>query len=345
MTRNIRIIWVASVVFGLAIGAYDFVLPYYLKARGLDYAHMGTIFAISSLVMFFVRIYVGRLSDLFGRKRFYSLALLGSGLANLLTPVAGSVTPLALLRSLREASAVTRESIHALLLYKESRSRYAELLGKTFGSEYVFQGIGTLAAGVVMAYLGMGQALTACAILLMAVFLLFSIGFQERKEPDAPQPPPVSWIRLFSFDMPRELQILAVASFLLSVGVSCSHCFMMPLFFKEKFLAPATLVAAILAVHRMVLGLPVLFAGRYTPYLRLRNSYAAFVSLQGILIAVAGIIPSLWPTAILWLLHDLLAGGFAFPIQSTMIQRYSDEATRGLHVSKAMAYSALGWVL
>lgn len=343
MSRNTRIIWAASVVFGLALGCYDFVLPYYLKDRGLAYPRMAAVFAISSLVMFFVRVYTGRLSDLFGRKRFYSLALLGAGAANLCTPLVSSVGLLTLLRSLREAAVVTRESMHALLLFRENRGRYAEWVGKTLGSEYVFQGLGTLAAGAIMAALGMAPALFACAAALFGAFALFSLAFREPKDPHQPPPPAVSWLRLFSFDMPRELRIIAAASVLFSVGLSCSHSFIMPLFFTEKFGAPEGAVALIMAIHRISLGAPMLFAG-WIGRLHPRNTYAAFVAIEGAVLAASAVIPSFVPAATVWLLHDFFGAGVWMPIQSAMIQRYSGESTRGLHVSKTLAFSALGWI-
>lgn len=348
MTRNLRVIWAASVVFGLSVGCYDLVLPFYLKQRGLDYRNMGVVFAFSSAVMFFVRVYFGRLSDLFGRKRFYSLALFASGTANLLTPFAGATMLLALLRSLREASSVTRESMQALLLYRDSPKRYAETVGRTLGSEYLFQGLGTLGGGALIALMAgrqhpMEWALKICALLLFAVFVLFVTAYREHKDGDQPAPEAMSWLRLFSFDMPRELRIIAGASLLASLGLSMSHSFTMPLFFSEKFGASEQVVAVILALHRIVLGVPMLFAGLVRGF-RPRNAYAFLSAVQGATMAAGAVIPSLVPATFVWLLHDFVGAGLWLPIQYTLIQRYSGNAKRGLHVSKTMAYSALGWV-
>lgn len=358
MSRNTRVIWAASILFGLALGAYDFVLPYHLQRRGLAYPRMAVVFALSSLVMFLVRVWAGRLADRFGPKRFYSLALFSSGVANLFTPMAGSVGVLSLLRSLREAAVVTREAMHALLLYRENRGRYAESVGKTLGSEYLFQGLGTLGAGALMVGLGLSTTLFACAGMLFGAFVLFTGAYRD------PAPKRAVWgcperdqvkrrpfegmlwqgVRLFWFDMPRELQIIAGASFLFSVGLSCSHGFIMPLFFSEKFGAPEGVVALIMAAHRITLGFPMLFAAwvsRWHP----RNTYAAFMALEGTVLAASAVIPTFLPATLVWLLHDFFGAGVWLPIQSALIQRYSQEERRGLHVAKTQAFSALGWVV
>ena len=76
-----------SALFGLALGIYDLVFPYYLDHIGASFARMGYIFSFAALVMFLLRVYTGGLSDRFGRKPFYSLSLLAGALSGLLTPL------------------------------------------------------------------------------------------------------------------------------------------------------------------------------------------------------------------------------------------------------------------
>ena len=78
VNRNVKTVLAVSILFGMSTGIYEFVLPFYLKERGLSYEAMGVIFAIAAAGMLGLRIVMGRLADLWGRKPFYGLALGGS---------------------------------------------------------------------------------------------------------------------------------------------------------------------------------------------------------------------------------------------------------------------------
>ncbi|MDI6783111.1 MAG: MFS transporter [bacterium] len=91
MNPNIRILLIVSILFGLATGIYDLALPYYLQEQQVSFQNMGIIFAVAALGIFLLRIYVGHLSDVSGRKIFYSIALFGSAVANLFTPITANV--------------------------------------------------------------------------------------------------------------------------------------------------------------------------------------------------------------------------------------------------------------
>ncbi|MFA6110203.1 MAG: MFS transporter, partial [Candidatus Latescibacterota bacterium] len=71
MGRNVQVLLLVSILFGVAGGIYEFVLPYYLEGRGLSFMNMGYVFAASTLAMFVVRLGLGNLADQWGSKRLY----------------------------------------------------------------------------------------------------------------------------------------------------------------------------------------------------------------------------------------------------------------------------------
>ena len=77
MNRNVRTVLFVSVLFGASTGIYEFVLPYYLQERGLSFQSMGTIFAVAAAGMLLVRVVMGRLADVWGRKPDLEAALAG----------------------------------------------------------------------------------------------------------------------------------------------------------------------------------------------------------------------------------------------------------------------------
>lgn len=342
MKRNVATILIVSGLFGLSFGVYDFVLPFYLSERGFSYGRMANVFAISSASVVFVRVIMGRLSDLWGRKSFYSASLLGSAVASTLTPAAVSVPALAALKALREASALTRDTMHSVLLYAETRTGFLNIIGKSRGLEFLTQAGGTLAAGLLLGSLGSSRILIAAGLVSVIAFLIFTSLFREKpQEPSADEPASAG---VFSLDMSRNLKIITLAAGVSMLGISVSHCFIMPLFFARKFDVGPGSVGVVMTLHRLSLALPLLVFSGWLSGFNLRRLYMASIACQGITTILAAVIPHFWAASVVWLLHDLIGAGVWVPIQSTLIQAYSREGTRGLDVGKSLALSSLGGV-
>jgi MFS family permease len=75
MNRNVATLLAVSVLFGASVGIYEFVLPFYLREQGISFQAMGFIFAVASAAILVARVGIGSLSDVWGRKIFYSVAL------------------------------------------------------------------------------------------------------------------------------------------------------------------------------------------------------------------------------------------------------------------------------
>jgi len=343
MNRNIKALLVVSILFGLSFGIYDFVFPYYLKAQGISFARMGFIFSVSTAGMFLLRVYLGNLSDRMGRKLFYGFSLFSCSIANALTPFSGGVAGQTLFKSLRDASVLTRETMHSVLVYEEGRDRFTSFIGKTRGSEFLFQGGGTLLAGLLLAAFSIHNALLFSSSLLLLAFLLFAFIYREQPLIHAEEAPRTTWRDLFAFDMDYNLKVISIAGFLFTIGLTCSHCFIMPLFFSDKFHASETAVSVVMTIHRLVLAAPMLFAG-YIPRAYFKQAYIIFLIYQGLATSLSAIIPNFYLSAAIWLTHDLIGAGFWVPIQSTLIQEYSRDVARGRDVSKTLACSALGGI-
>ncbi|MFH1008570.1 MAG: MFS transporter [Candidatus Latescibacterota bacterium] len=342
MNRNVRIMLGVSILFGLSIGIYDFLLPFYLDEVGISFAYMGAIFSMAALVMFVLRVYVGHLSDRIGRKVFYALAILGCSVANFLTPFFGALWAQTALKSLRESSAVVKETMHTVALYENAKNRFTDFIARTNGAEILFQGIGTFVGGALLVAVGFRVSFFLSALLLMGTFLWFMTCYDERNT--RTEPGEATSLRdLWLFELPVELRILALSGFVFTVGLSTSHCFVMPLFFAKKFLVSAPIVAAILTLHRVFLGFPMLFTGRWVRG-NLKALYIGFVIYEGVAMSVSALIPDFLPATVVWLTHDLVGASVWFPIQRTLIQRFARPEARGRQVGQVLAISSLGWV-
>lgn len=345
MNRNVKILLFISILFGLSLGIYEFILPFYLKDRGMSFASMGVIFSLSSVAMFFIRIHAGQLSDIHGRKIFYSLALLGAGIANFFTPFTARIFSLTILKSLRESAAMVQESIHSVVLFEFSKKKFLDFIGKTTGAQWVFQGMGAFLAGILLMWFGYRNAFLFTAGLLFLAFFVFSLFFKEPEIQRTKQSPiPVS--KLYAFDFSRPLMIITLSNFVFMIGMGCSHSFVMPLFFTDKFQVSRQVASIIMALHRLLLGAPMIFAAWFIKEgMSLKRLYIWFVFIEGLALSACALIPNFLIATIVWLAHDYVGAAFWGPVQKTLIQQYSRPESRAYDVSKVAAFSTLGWII
>jgi len=344
VTRNVKAVLFVSILFGAATGIYEFVFPYYLRERKLSFESMGLIFTVAAAGMLLVRVLMGRLADVWGRKPFYGLAFGGSAFVTWLTPTTGSVLGQSVLKTLREALFLTRETLHPVILYEESRGRFMAYMGQTRGMEFLCQGAGTLVSGLLFVLLGAGGNLRLAAVLLAAGLVIFWAFFRE-SPPEAHLHTQSGGLRqLFSFDMHWNLKVIIISTFIFNVGLTTSHCFIMPLFFSDKFRVSEQTVSWVMIGHRITIALPLLIAGTLA-LRRLKSVYIWTLAVEGAVLSASAVIPNFYGSAAVWLLHDLIGAGIWIPIQNQIIQDYTDPTNRALQMGKLLAFGGVGTIL
>ena len=342
ISHNVKILLIISIIFGGTFGIYDLILPFYLKERNISFHNMGYIFSIASVGMFLSQIYLGNLSDRWGRKPFYLLALFACCLASSLTPFVASLLLLIILKTLWDVGAVTRRIMHPILLYEDNRNKFMDFLGKTRGIEFLFQAGGTLIALVTVASLGYSGNLWLAGAALAFACLLFAPLYREHRSVSSKKGFDIKSILSWR-DLSHNLKVIIVAYFIFTIGLRTSHNFIMPLFFKEKFGATDQAVFWVMLIHRITIALPMLFIGNLQVK-NLKATYIGAVLFQGFTIAVSAFIPHFIAASAVWLIHDFVGAGVWMPIQGTIIQKYSREGARGLDVSKTLAFSSIGGI-
>jgi MFS family permease len=343
VNRNVKTVLAVSAIFGMTAGIYDFILPYYLKERGLSFESMGLIFAIAAGGMLGLRVVMGNLADRWGRKLFYGMSLAGTAVAIGLTPISGSVLAQGVLKTMREAMSLTRDTLHPMILYEESRGQFMKLMGKTRGWEFMFQAVGTVISGLTLARLHTGGNLLLAAGMTAVGFLVFWSLFREGWMPH--QKLAKTTLRtLTSFTIHRNLKIITISVFIFNVGLTTSHCFIMPLFFSEKFHVSRETVAWVMVGHRLTIAIPLLLVGTMT-LRNLKGAYIVALILEGVIQASAALVPTFgWATGV-WLLHDFLGAGVWIPVQNLIIQEYTRPESRALEVGKILAFGGIGTII
>lgn len=349
MNRNVWTLLIVSALFGLAFGVYELALPLYLDSKGIKMVHMGIIFAVPALCTFVVRIGFGSLSDFFQRKPFYTGSLSLTTLACLLTPLTIHVWLQVLCKCLHQGAMELRKTLHSVLLFEAAEEDFIDNIGKTNGAEFLLMGVGAVAAGYWMSSGRRGglaseeSVFWLCVGMLAVCGVIFACLFSEKT---ALRPPPKrSALReIMAVDLSRQLVIMMVSMFIFNIGLSCSHCQVMPLFFRDKFGLDNTAVGWIMAGHRFTIGLPLILVGQVVKR-PLKWLYLTFMVVEGLILSASGMIPNPWAATGVWLLHDLIGAGIWLPTQTTLLQQFAKPESRGAEVSKVMALSYTGFVI
>lgn len=347
---NLRTVLLVTLLFGVATGVYELALPLLLREWGYSMRFIGIIFALSGLVMVLARIYLGGLADRWGRKLVYGWALALCGVTTCATPLSLSLLWQVALKALRDLTALTRETLHPVILYEAGRDVFLERIGRFRGIEYTFQAGGTFLLGGVFALLSRTMSAASIYVLLLAAAgalltlgsLLWAGSFRETHVETAQRR--INLRDLVSLDLHPNLLLIALSGIIFAFGLQLSHSFYMALFFKSRFNATTADVSLIMVIHRFTLALPLLIVSN----LRLKNLRAWYIAglvMQGIVIAASAVLPWLWVSAGVWLLHDFIGAGIWLPIQSALIQQYSRDETRGLEVGKVLAWGGIGSAL
>ena len=354
MNRNVKTVLAASILFGMSTGIYEFVLPFYLKDRGISYEAMGTIFAIAAAGMLGLRIVMGRLADVWGRKPFYGLSLGGTALAMWFTSLSASLIGQGALKTLREAMLLTRETVHPVILYEESRGKFMSYLGKTRGFEFLFQAAGTIVSGATLGgavvlgltlpAIGTGGNLRLGGVLSGGAFVIFWLAFRESWSPHRRIGPAGGFRELLSFDLHPNLQVLAVSMLIFNAGLTTSYAFAMSLFFPEKFGVSLGAASWVMVGHRLTIALPLLLAGTLVKR-NLKAVYIWTLIAEGAVLSASALIPNFYGAAGVWLLHDLIGAGVWVPIQALIIQDHTRPETRALEMGKVLAFAGIGTIL
>jgi len=342
MRHNVTLLFVVCVGYGVTKGLTDFALPLFLKSQGHSFRDIGAIFTASAIAIFFLRIYLARLSDLVGRKLLYVGSLVLTSLAYLGFPFAQRLAAMAALKTASDLSFGVRETMHATALYESRAHGYVHLQGMARGTEMMFMGLGAVAAGFLIVGCGYTVPFAASALALLATTAVFARWFTEPAELSRGGPPP-GLLALFTASFPRPILVLTASGFIFGVAVSASHYYLPPLFFQQKFALGERTIALIQLVH-MLSHVPALFVVGWLVKRRWKAVFFWTLLVEGILLGLVGCFATLGPTLVFWWTHDILGAGLWAPLQWGLIQHYARKEARGLDASVVPAFTALGCI-
>lgn len=344
LSRDVVVIALVSTVVGLCSGMSGLLFTLYIDHLQISLPIMGVMFSVSGLVAFFVMIFIGVQCDVWRRKIVYSAALILNAISAFFTPLLRGVWELTAARITDNIGVQTRMTIHSTLIYEHVKAGYAKIIARIQGVEFTFSGIGFLAAGSLLLYLGFQGSFISLSLMLLGALLLF----QLMREPVRPKVNRKSMWETYRFDINKQLRILCVFNLLNQFGFAICHTFFIfILFFAKKFMLDPQMLSVILAVHNFTFGVPMFIASKL--YARKNVNYKKLFMIGNMLTGLphilAAVVPSLIPAAAIWFLHDIIGASISTPAQQTLMQVYSRDDQRAKDVNMTSVFGAVGMII
>jgi MFS family permease len=345
LKRKFAILLVVSGLAGLAFEIYELTFSLYLKDLGVPGRQMGLIYAVAGLATVLLRIYLGHVSDHWGRRGIYAGSLGVLGGAILFTPAVTASLGLNIVKTLRDGANYVRMAMHSLYLFDAEKSGFKRLIANTRGFEVIMQGVGALVGGWLLVRIDTYTApMTVAGLAVLAGGgLLLAL---PKDTPKVKRTQKLGARTLLALDMPPVLKLVTIRHFVFMIGLAASHCFIMQQWFVLKFGASEATVGIIMAIHRFSFGIPLVLAAMI-PFKRLRLAAGLAIVLQGLTVTGAAFVPPphIWLATAIWLTHDMFGAAVWNPIHSEWVQRYANQEVRGRQASQSETISNLGWVV
>ncbi len=333
------------VIFGFSFGLYEVLFPLYMNFLNISLLSMGFAFTVSALVVTIANVFIGERSDVLGRKIFFSSALLLGGISHLTTSFSSSLVPLTVLKILFDMSVAIKNAVFVPMLFDQDKENFISVYSKMSGLEFIFQAVGLALSGFLVEFLGYHATFILSGILQIFGFVVFSTLFVERTRNRLTNK---SNDRKSYSKFPKQLVVLSVSGLILFIGSSASHSFITPLFFSEKFALSPVMVSALMTIHRLSLGVPLMYSDRIIKKLKkfqLKFYLILFVSIQGFFTVISTFPDLFVVSAFLWVLHDFIGASLWLPIRNYMIQQYCREDSRGKDYNLVSSISSIGSIV
>lgn len=201
------------------------VLPYYLLGKGINGLDFGLVFSLAAaLVIILPRLFLGKLSDIIGRKKIYSLGLLIESISTSFYPFMSNIYELGINKGLKDFSDTVEDSVEDAIMAdtfnKKIRANYIAKIGTfiPFG-----RAIATIIGFIVVTYFSLAFGFYVASFVVFIELIIFVLIFKE----------PVKKIKK-SFKIsiknyPTRFKIITIIGFLIAINFGMSYY---PAFFQ-----------------------------------------------------------------------------------------------------------------
>ena len=201
------------------------ILPYFLLDKGISGLNFGLTFSFAAaLVIILPRLFIGKLSDIFGRKKIYSFGLLIESLSTSFYPFLSKNYELGLNKGIKDFADTVEDSVEDAIMAdtfnKKIRASYIARIGTfiPFG-----RAIATLLGFLIVTYFSLAFGFYVAALVVFIELLVFIIIFKE------PRRKIKKTFKLSIKSYPLRFKIITIIGFLIAVNFGMSYY---PAFFQ-----------------------------------------------------------------------------------------------------------------
>jgi len=327
--KNVKVIFVSGLLSAFIVGIFELLFPFYLESVGISLIDMGLIISVSTLVISFLRIFLGEYADVYGKKKVY-LASCATGVASK-TLFPFSINELQILgtKFLNDLQDNLRMTVHSIMLYENARDSYAKFLSWFTTVEFLLQASGTIFFAFFLYLLGYSGLFLVLA-LVEAVKFLILMFYREGNRKEGKK---MSLKEAYSFKIDRNLLVLSLVSAISGLGFGIAHGFLLPLYFQGKYNLDIAQISLLTVLHRLAFMTTPL-SERVIKKLGLRKTYIFTTSAYALSFIAIGLWTFPIPVFVaLFLVHDLLGGGIGSTATSVMTQNLTDDETRSRQIN------------
>lgn len=329
VNRNVKIIFMSGLFSAFVTGIFELLFPFFLESRKLSLVGMGLIFSISTLVISFLSILHGEYADVYGRKKIYLTSCSLGIVSKTLFPFTLNDLQILCTKFLSDLQDNLRISVHNIMLYENVRENYAKYLSLFTTIEFILQASGAIFFGFFLSYLGFsGLFIILAMVELVKLFLIFFYRESNKRNDRR-----VSLRQAYSFNIDRNLFVLALSSAVSSLGFGIAHGFLLPLYFQGKYGLDVLQISVITVLHRLAFMTTPL-AGKIIKKLGLRKTFILSTSSYAFSFLAIGVYTFPVPAFVaLFLVHDLIGGGIGMTALSVLTQTLTDDETRARQIN------------
>jgi MFS family permease len=160
------------------------ILPYFLLDKGISGLNFGLVFSLAAaLVIILPRIFIGKLSDIIGRKKIYSLGLLIESLSTSFYPFLSSIYEFGINKGIKDFADTVEDSVEDTIMAdtfkKKIRAKFVAKIGTfiPFG-----RAIATLIGFFIVTYFSLNFGFYVASAVVFIELLIFIFIFKEPKK-------------------------------------------------------------------------------------------------------------------------------------------------------------------
>ncbi len=194
------------------------IFPNYLIEKQFSATEIGLIFSFASLILLISRTFIGKLSDIWGRKSILSLGLFIESISISFYPSLSRIYEFSIVKGLKEVAKTLKESvtdaIQADVFKKKIRAKILARLGTIFP---LSRALAALIGAVIVTYFSLAHGFYFAAFAIFLSFLIFTLFFKEKKVKTKKE------FKLSIKAYSKKFKIISIIGFLVAINFNVAY--------------------------------------------------------------------------------------------------------------------------